>query len=106
VAHELSGLPQPLLHLGPGRSVADDQDPDVRPRPFNDLQRPGEIPHVLLGRQPTHMADHDLLGPDIQLTPDSLPPGPIRPEVRAVYPPWPKHQALESPGLQLANRGP
>ena len=56
--------------------------------------------HVLLGREPADVADHDVVGPEPEGRADLRPARTVGPEQAAVDPPGPEDQPLEPPELR------
>src|SRR5205814_2301241 len=67
---------------------------------------PGQVTHVLLGREPADVADHHVVGPEALGLADVRPARPVGAEEPAVDPPGPEDQALETPTLEIRDRGP
>ena len=104
IAHEPGERPDPALQSVPQRAVADQQDADLGVPGCDDRQRIREVIDVLLGRDAAHVADHRILRRPAQRAADLEPPGPVRPEQRAIHATLPQDQPLETEPLQLADR--
>ena len=100
VAREPGNRADSSFQIAPRRTVAHEQDAHIGPPGGHDRQRVGQVRDILLGCDPAHVADHQVVRPPAQCLADLLATGPVGTEEGAVDPPRPEHQPLEAESLQ------
>ncbi len=93
------------FQVAPRRSVAHEQKAYVGPPGGHDRQRIGQVRDILLGGDPAHVADHQVIRPPAQRPAHLLASRPVGTEEGAVDTPRPEHQPLEAKGLEALDRG-
>ena len=105
VARKTGNRADSSFQIAPRRPVAHEQNAHVGPPGGHDRQRIGQVRDILLGGDPAHVTDHQVVRPPAQRLAHLPASRPVGTEEGAVHPPRPEHQPLEAKGFKALDRG-
>ncbi len=105
IARESGNGADSPFQLPPGGAVTHEQDPHIGPPGGHDGQSIGQVGDILLGGDPTHIADDQVVRPPAEALAHLLSPRAIGAEEGAVHTSRPEDQPLEAQLLKLLDRG-
>ncbi len=105
VARKSGNRADPSLQIAPRRPIAHEENTYIGPPGGHDRQRIGQVRDILLGGDPAHVTDHQVVRPPAQRLAHLPASRPVGTEEGAVDTPRPEHQPLETKGLKVLDRG-